>query len=923
MTVQHIRDLLIRAAKVHPDRGIKAYNAGDLESAPRSLTYKELYDLAIANSNVLRQTKYFPEGSIVLLHFDDHLDLITWFWSTILAGCIPAMSTPLPNIAERRKGHLNHLITLLDQPICLTRKAVVSEFPEDVSLDVLDIEDLGNCEKILAARDTTIAPRGKSRDLAFMMLTSGSTGFSKAVCIEHSQTIASLVGKASITMNKTGTCMNWIRLDHVGSLVEIHLLSMYLGNDQVHAQPQDIVPSPLAFLKLIQDHRVERAFAPNFYLGEILKLLESKPAGTFDFDLTNLSYIISGGESNPTNLCMRLTELLQEFGAPDKLIVPGFGMTETCAGSIYHTSCPSHDVANQYNFASLGDCVPGIEMRISPSLEIEESNPETEGAGSLEVRGPIVFKSYYNNAKATAEAFTSDGWFKTGDSAFIDASGKLNFAGRTQQAICINGMNYPVLLLEDALENAEIDGISAGHISVFAFRPSVEKGELPAIFYVPSYPWNDIKSRFETMNAISKLIFGLINARPIILPVKSLERTTLGKLSRSRMKSSLARGQYKSQQDENAEMIKKHQESIFSPAKNDVEQGIIDELKDILDSPQTIGAESNMVELGLTSVSFIKLQHALKKRFGAQSDITLTMMLSHTTPRALAQALEEEKGPHVYNPVAVLRAEGEKTPLWLVHHGSGDPLAFMHLAQGIMDRPLYAFKYRGLHPDEPFFTSMDECVLTYHAAMKKQQPSGPYAIAGYEVGGVIAFEVAKLLESQGDKIQFLGTFNRAPEHFHAFNNVNFKDVCIHVAYGSDLYSKEVLAAIEPEVRGLSNSDIASRVIEASDAKRVAALNMDAQKLEHGTDLVVALQKTAIAHTITGSAENMSALWCDPVEGTEPSRAHWLKEVQKWQPLIKEQILYYECPGKHFEMLTPKNLPGFTKILKAALADKGL
>lgn len=923
MTVQLIRDLLIRAARNHPDQGIKAYSAGDLQSSPRSLTYKELYELAIANSNVLRETKHFPEGSIVLLHFDDHLDLITWFWSTILAGCVPTMSTPLPNIAERRKGHLNHLNTLLDQPICLTRKSVVSEFPEDVSLKVLGIEDLGNCDKVLAARDTTIVAREKSRNLAFMMLTSGSTGFSKAVCIEHSQIFASVMGKASIAMRKTGTCMNWIRLDHVGSLAEIHLLSMYHGSDQVHAQPQDIVPNPAAFLKLIQDHRVEKAFAPNFFLAEILKLLESKSGSALKFDLSGLSYIYSGGEANPTDLCVRLTKRLQEFGAPDNLLVPGFGMTETCAGSILNLSCPAHDVANHYNFSALGLCVPGIEMRITPSLEIEESHPGIEGVGSFEVRGPIVFKSYYNNAKATAEAFTSDGWFKTGDSAFIDASGMLNFAGRTQEAICINGMNHPVLLLEDALENAEIQGISSGHISVFSYRPSVEEGELPAIFYVPSYAWDDIKSRFETMNAISKLIFGLIQTRPIILPVKSLERTTLGKLSRSRMKNSLANGQYKPQQDENAEMIKRYQEMIYSPAQSDVEQGIIDELKSVLDLPNNIGAESNMVEFGLTSVSFIKLQQALKKRFGAQKDITLDMMLSHPTPRALAKALEGQQGEHVYNPVATLRSEGEKTPLWLVHHGSGEPLVFMHLAQALIDRPLYAFQARGFNPEEPFFTSIDECVRTYHAAMKKQQPSGPYAVAGYEFGGMIAFELAKLLESQGDKVQFVGTLNRAPTLHPAFFGVIWKDVCLHSAYGSDLLSKDVFLALEPEVRGLSNSEVASRIIEASDPERLAALSMDAQKLEHRVNLTVQLQKMAVAHTVTGSIEHMSALYCDAVEDTEPSRAHWLKEINKWEPLSRESILYYECPGKHFEMLTPNNLPAFTKILKGALADKGL
>ena len=67
--------------------------------------------------------------------------------------------------------------------------------------------------------------------------------------------------------------------------------------------------------------------------------------------------------------------------------------------------------------------------------------------GSLEVSGPVVFQGYYNDESATQDAFTSDGWFKTGDLGLLDSKGRLRLTGRDKDIIVINGLvlSYPVL----------------------------------------------------------------------------------------------------------------------------------------------------------------------------------------------------------------------------------------------------------------------------------------------------------------------------------------------------------------------------------------------------------------------------------------------------------------------------------------------
>lgn len=102
-------------------------------------------------------------------------------------------------------------------------------------------------------------------------------------------------------------------------------------------------------------------------------------------------------------------------------------MTETCAGSIYNAQdCPVYDVQQGHHFASLGVCIPGMDIRFSAD-------------GELQLRGNVVFQKYYNNEEDSALAFTEDGWFKTGDIGCLDKRGYLHLTGREKDLIIVNG----------------------------------------------------------------------------------------------------------------------------------------------------------------------------------------------------------------------------------------------------------------------------------------------------------------------------------------------------------------------------------------------------------------------------------------------------------------------------------------------------
>ena len=133
---------------------------------------------------------------------------------------------------------------------------------------------------------------------------------------------------------------------------------------------------------------------------------------------------ISGGAA----LGERLTHFFDGIGVN---IFEGYGLTETCAAITVNT--PGH-----MRIGSVGQPLPGCAVRIATD-------------GEVEVSGPVVTSGYWQNDKATAEAF-SDGWFRTGDLGFLDEDGYLTITGRKKEIIVTaGGKNVAPNQLEDAL----------------------------------------------------------------------------------------------------------------------------------------------------------------------------------------------------------------------------------------------------------------------------------------------------------------------------------------------------------------------------------------------------------------------------------------------------------------------------------------
>jgi long-chain acyl-CoA synthetase len=157
--------------------------------------------------------------------------------------------------------------------------------------------------------------------------------------------------------------------------------------------------------------------------GAVKKLFRVNPGKRmFGFLLEKLSLehiriCISGGGPLPASTFRQYNQLGIDF-------VQGYGLTET---SPIVTLNPT----DHYKVTSVGKLVPRVEARIL--------DPDEQGRGEIALKGPMVMQGYYNNPKATGEAFTTDGFLLTGDVGYLDRDDYLYLTGRKKSMIVTAG----------------------------------------------------------------------------------------------------------------------------------------------------------------------------------------------------------------------------------------------------------------------------------------------------------------------------------------------------------------------------------------------------------------------------------------------------------------------------------------------------
>lgn len=901
--IQSLPEMLEAAAHLYPHAGVR-FVARDAAADSVLLTYPELLHEARCILGGLRE-QGLPRGANVILLLENASDFIPAFWACSLGGYVACAQMPTRNDPDRWRQHLTHVDELLNKPLLLTTEALM-EYASTAGARV-QIEDLRNYEP--CGSRAQVDPE----EPAVRVLTSGSTGHSKAVTLTHANVLASMVGKASMReLRSTDVLMNWISFEHIAALSEAHFVAMYVGATQLHADARQIIADPLLFLRLIDRHRVTATFTPNFLLGQINASLSRRGEEALHLDLSCVRHIISGGEAVVVDTARTFLSLLAPFGLRSNTLWPAFGMTETCAGCTYSKDFPDRDV--EAEFANVGLPMDGLAMRAVD----ENGNALPEGlAGELQLRGPMVFSTYYNNKDATAGAFTAEGWLRTGDLGRIDDA-RLRLVGRSKDSIIVSGVNYFSHELETALQG--LDGVEHSFVAAFPSRPKGADTEQLIIAFAATPAYENDAALYGLILAVrhhTLLVWGFRPALILALPKSAFPKTSLGKIQRSLMRKRLEAGEFAADTGR-VERLMREQMGGHVAAEGRLEQVVVSVFAEMFVlEPRQVSATASFFDLGGTSLDIITLKQQLETRLGV-ADVPLMTILQNPTVRALAE-LARPHGDQVpaYDPIVPLQTSGTGTPLFCVHPGFGEVLVFVNLAKYFTsERPFYALRARGFNAGEEHFASFEELVRSYVQAIRARQPHGPYAICGYSYGGVVAFAIAATLETEGERVAFVGSIDMPPLIGRAMHELDDVESAVLLAFFLSLIDKEQLRSLPAQLRASGELDACAHLLGLVSPQRVLELDLDPEKFRAWAALTRDLVNVGRDHSLCGSVSSMTVFRAQPM--LESKESWYEQHLQCWDEFSRSAVRYVDVPGEHHTLMDARHVPLFQKILRGEL-----
>lgn len=549
-------EALVRAAAADEPRGTTFVLAGEREDRQ---SYRDLLDDASCALTGLRAAGLAP-GDSVLLQCDDNRNFVTGFWACLLGGMVPTPSA-VPtsyrsNNATTRRLHgawelLGHPPLLTDRALHASASALRDLWQTD-SLRVLTVEDLG------AARESADPHTAHPDEPVVHLLTSGSTGTPKCVRHSHRTVITRAYANAAANgFSSSDVTLNFMPLDHVAGMVMHNVRDVVLQCEHINARTDQFIADPLRWLDWIDRYRPTNTSAPNFVVTLITK--RAKEIACRHWDLSSVKDITNGGEAIVARTNQEFLRLLAPHGLPIDAMRPAWGMSEMCGGVVHSTLRGDDDTAGVVTvdaratggrlvalpgsraghptFTEVGTPIAGTTLRV---VDDDGDVVEEDRIGHLQARGITRMVGYYRNPEAERESFTDDGWFVTGDLAFVH-DGRLVITGRAKEVVVVHSANYSCHEIESVVE--EVPGVAPTCVAACSEHdPETGTDEL-VVFCVMTVA--EPEARLEVARAAQTQLARQVGVRPRrVVAVRSDEfpKSSAGKIERKRLLADFTAG---------------------------------------------------------------------------------------------------------------------------------------------------------------------------------------------------------------------------------------------------------------------------------------------------------------------------------------------------------------------------------------------
>ncbi len=677
------------------------------------LTYGELNARANQLAHHLRSLGVGPDV-LVGLCVERGPDLVVG-----LLGILKADGAYVPLDPDLPRERLAFMLEDTAVPVLVTQQTLLSRIPgrtKTVSLDG---------DRTALARYPASAPsaRANASHLAYVIYTSGSTGKPKGVMVTHGN-VARLFSATwhwfEFDEKDVWTCFHscafdfsvweiWGALAHGGILVMV---------------PYIVSRDPNAFHALLRrEHVTVLNQTPSAFRQ--LAAVDARAGNTPDLALR---LVIFGGEA----LEMRsLRPWLDRHGDAMPRLVNMYGITETTVHVTYRPIRRA-DV-DESRGSMIGECIPDLRLRVLDRY----LNPVPVGVpGEIVVGGAGVARGYLNRPELTAERFAPDPFgaypgarlYRSGDLARRTANGDLEYLGRIDQQVKLRGFRIELGEIETAI--ARQPGVRE---AVVILREDVP-GDSRLVAYV--VPHGDAIAAAD-LRAWLKQQLPEYMIPAAFVHLRTLPVTSNGKLDR---KSLPVPGSQSFAADDG-----------FVAPHDAIEVQLMRIWEEML-GRYPVSVSDDYFELGGHSLLAIQIIERVNQLFGRDLPIDV-LWHGGRTIGTLAAILRDRtmEGDPIWSHAVPIRPNGTRRPLFCAPVDGGHLFFYDNLARHLdPDQPVFGLPARGTDGREPPHTTIEAMAAHAIRLMRELQPAGPYDLLGYCSGGVVAFEMVRQLEAQGE-----------------------------------------------------------------------------------------------------------------------------------------------------------------------------
>jgi len=681
-----------------------------IETEREQITYQELDGRADMLARYLRTFGVGPEVFVGIL-IERSVEMIV-----ALLGVAKSGGAYVPiNTADPAK-RIDFILRDAQIQVLVTTRQIAEKLPAG-RLKVICLDSAIDQQKMHAAQaDRSPIQSPAAANLAYMMYTSGSTGAPKGVCISHRNILRLVKNATYANLTSREVFLQLAPISFDASTFEIW--GSLLNGGRLVVFP----PYPPSLADIAETIRKSQITTMWLTAGLFHQLVDRHLDA-----VAPLKQLLAGGEALSV---AHVNKLAAEL--PHLSLINGYGPTETTTFAACHqvtgvqqgTSVPiGRPIANTRTY---------ILNRALKPVGIGEM-------GQLFIGGAGLARGYLNLPDLTAERFLPDPFDKpaerlyaTGDLARYQEDGNIEFLGRADKQIKLRGFR---------IELEEVEAVLQSHSAVKQVvvmpRDDASGGKQLVAYVVPA----------PGAAPGAEMLRGYVQERlpdymrpSLFLVLDRLPLTPNGKLDKNALLA-LDRTAARSRRD-------------FVAPKDKLQEQLIGIWESLLDV-RPIGIQDDFFELGGHSLVAVQLIARIEQDLGKR--LPTASLFAGATIERLSELLGDGAAPvsaaHS-SLLAPIQPGGTLPPLFCVHAAGGTVFCYADLARHLgPDQPLYGIQ--APTDSDGAVPTIETTAAEYVRVVRSFQPTGPYFLGGWSMGGVIAFEMARQLTQQDQKVALL------------------------------------------------------------------------------------------------------------------------------------------------------------------------